>query len=331
MNYRTALLLVISSLLTTACQPEQQAFQSTERWRITSEPVVDAKLSQQGDYAALLLASNSLELWHNASKQKVARWETEQINANTFLLELSASAEYLLTANKKQIQVWHVESNTALGGLDFSQHLGDAQITQIRFSQAPQRFIVGSSRGEVIFADIESNTYRTNQSHTGEVTKLLVSVNRQRLFSGANDGRVVVWDMVNYQPITIKALPHRITSLATDGNGRVFISDALKDHIVWDSQRDSDIGELSFFKNFTWFRESLFYPERSWLITSSPKTDVYLWDSQQLVELHSWAIESHGLGSAMEDMKPMPQSYLRTLSSDGVLQDWDLSSIEASL
>lgn len=309
-----------------ACQTEEPHILASNRWQISEQVIVDGKLSDSGEFTSLLLSDNSLELWNNQVRQKVSVWPNEQLVPNTVLLDMSDTAEYLLSASDTVIQLWHTESKEALGMIDISEHLGDAKITQIRFWISPHRFFIGTSSGDVIFADTQNNTYRVNRHHSSEVVKLELSKDKHTLYSGGNDGLVVKWDLVNYRPAVTKRLPFRIVSLAVGSNNIVFVSDALKDHILWNSEQDSVSGQISHWKRFKWFRKALLDPNQRWLVTSSPKTDMQIWSLDDMQMRGSWLVETQSLGSSVQDMVLMNEHNLRTLTTDGVLQDWDLRS-----
>ena len=330
MNPSQLIVLAISLLLILSCKQQAPSLTASSRWHINQNVLVDGKLSAKGNYSALLFSDNTLELWNNEVRKKVAHWHEQKLIPDTERLDLSASAEYILTASDKAVQVWHVEADESLGSLDLSKHLGDAGITQIRFWSPPYTFIVGTSSGQLIFADITNNTYRVNHTHTGEVVKLELTENKDVLFSGGNDGQVIKWDLLNYQPLTTKTLPYRITSLAIAKISYVFISDALKQHILWNSERDKVVGQLEHWQRFKWFREAIFDPKLRWLVTTSPKTDVFIWDLSDMTVSKTWSVEAQSLGSTVEDLVFIAPSILRTLSSDGVLQDWDLKLLVAN-
>lgn len=309
-----------------SCQKEVPHISASNRWQLTEHVIVDGKLSDNGEFTSLLLSNNSLELWNNQVQKKVSVWQNEQLVPQTYLLEMSGSAEHLLSASDKVIQVWHTESKEALGMIDLSKHLGDAKITQIRFWTSPHLFFVGTSGGDVIFADTQNNTYFVNRHHTTDVSKLELSNDKLTLFSGGNDGLVVKWDLINYRPTITRSLPFRIVSLAVGNDNQLFISDALRDHILWNFEQNNLIGEITHWKRFKWFRQALLDPHQPRLITSSPKTDMFIWRLDSLEMLGSWEVEAQSFGSSLEDMMLINDNNLRTLTTDGVIQDWDLSA-----
>ena len=320
------LILIILSPLLLSCQNDEVRLSATQRWQITEGFIVDGKLSANGEFTSLLLADNSLELWNNKVRKKVSAWRPDQLVPETIFIDLSDSAEFILSANHNSVQIWHTDKEQSLGSVNFSKHLGDARITQIRFGASPYQFLIGTSSGDVIFADSLNDSYRVNRRHTSDVVQLKLSKNKRTLFSGGNDGLVVKWDLIDYQPVVTKILPFRIVSLAIGSDNQIFISDALKDHILWDSSQDSVVGRISHWQRFKWFRHAIFAPHQRWLVTSSPKTEMHLWNIDDMTMRGSWNVESQTLGSSVADIKVIGTEHLRTLSTDGVLQDWNLSS-----
>ncbi|QPG04838.1 WD40 repeat domain-containing protein [Salinimonas marina] len=312
--------------LLVSCQNGEPPLSATERWQISDRFIVDGKLSAHGAFTALLLADNSLEVWNNKVRKQVSGWQTNQLVPKTMLMDLSESAEYILSANDTTVQVWYTDNEESLGNVDFSTHLGDAKITQILFLLPPYLFLVGTSSGDVIFADSLNNSYRVNRHHTSDVVQLALSKDQRTLFSGGNDGLVVKWDMINYRPIVTKRLPFRIVSLAIGRDNQIFISDALKDHILWDSSQNSVVGQITYWQRFKSFRHAIFTPHQPWLVTSSPKAGMHLWHTDDMTMRGSWQVEAQTPGSTVEDIKVIGTRSLRTLSTNGVLQDWDLSS-----
>lgn len=311
-----------------SCQSEEASLLATKRWQINDNFIVDGKLSGNGEFTSLILSNNSLELWQNSSQQQISLWQQDQLLPNTLLLDVSDTAEFILSANDNAVQLWHAESKESLGMVDLSKHLEDAKITQIRFVTAPYRFIIGTNSGDVILADTQNNRYRVNRQHSSDVVKLELSKDNRTLFSGGYDGLVVKWDLTNFSPLAKKSLPFRIVSLAVGDDSHIFISDALNDHIIWDSTNNTVIGKIDHWERFKWFRHALFDPQMRWLVTSTPKTDMYIWRLKDMTEIGSWGVESQGLGSSVLDMKLIGNNKLRTLSTNGVLQDWDLSAFD---
>lgn len=106
--------------------------------------------------------------------------------------------------------------------------------------------------------------------------------------------------------------------------GEVFISDALKTQQLWNSVTGEVGGELTYLKRHEWFRHALFVTDSSQLITTSPKTQLTVWDLSTLESQDSWSVTGTGFGSTVEAMVLTSPDTLRTLSSDGIVEDWAL-------
>ncbi len=310
-----------------ACQRDIPTLNASHRWQITSNFIIDASLSAKGDTTALLMADNSIALWNNATQQNIIAWPATQLVSDTMMLSVSDNADYVLSASKTAVQLWDASNPGPLGTLNLVSQLGDATITQITFWIAPFKLIIGTSAGDIIFADIQNNTYRVNRSHSADVVKLLLTRNADTLYSGGYDGKVIRWDLHDFEPVKTKTLLYRVTSLALGDMGVVFISDALDNQILWDSSTDRELGQLTYSTRFKWFRHALIDDEKHWLITSSPKAEIFLWDMRTLTLQGSWMIDAQGLGSTTEDMVLMEDKTLRTISSDGILQDWEINQL----
>lgn len=320
-----AIVLLSYGLL--ACQRDIPTLNASHRWQITSHFIIDASLSAKGDTTALLMADNSIALWNNATQQNITAWPATQLVSDTMMLSLSDDAGYVLSASKTAVQLWDASKPSPLGTLNLVSQLGDATITQITFWVAPFKLIVGTSAGDIIFADIQNNTYRVNRSHSADVVKLELTANADTLYSGGYDGKVIRWDLHDFEAVKTKTLPYRVTSLALADGGVVFISDALDNQILWDSANDRELGQLSYSTRFKWFRHALIDEDKHRLITSSPKAEIFLWDMHTLNLLGQWMIDAQGLGSTTEDMVLMDDETLRTISSDGILQDWEIKRL----
>lgn len=311
-------------VLITACQPDS-AVTPFAQWQIPGGLVIDGSLSANGEYAALLYGNNTLAVWNNETQKEVARWPARQLLHKTRFVMLSDEGGFVLTASDSGVQAWNISQAVPIGTLPMASFLDDARITGLAFRQAPGQFVIGTSRGVVLFADINNDSYRVNQAHTAEVTRFHLTQDGLVLFSAGNDGKVIRWDLNNAEPVTSVILPHRITSLAVRNARQVFISDALKTQQVWDSISGDIVGELQYLNRHAWFREAVFVEKANALVTSSPKTEIHRWDLNTMEKTQTWSVRRQSLGSTIEAMVLTSPDTLRTLTSDGVVEDWMLA------
>lgn len=322
---RLAVLLV--SVQCVACTSEPEPVNDIGRWQITDSFILSAALSKQGQHTALLFPQGRLAVWDNKTQKRLVDWHAPDVLPDTSMMHMDESARYLLSATRTVVQIWDVTSTAPAGSLDLSAQLGDASITSLRFILAPHSFVIGTSGGDILFADTRSDEYHLAHQHDADVVKLIMSPDGE-LYSAGNDGLVVRWDEQNKAPEQTLTVPHRVTSLEVGPDDKVFVSDALETQIIWQSQRNEIISELTYWDRFQWFRVARFAPINQWIITSSPKTELYIWHLANGEPAAQWRAEVQGVGSAILDMRFTNPATLRTITSDGVLQDWDLTQFE---
>ncbi|HBY39248.1 MAG TPA: hypothetical protein DEH24_07525 [Alteromonas sp.] len=321
---RLAVLLV--SVQCVACTSESEPVNDIGRWQITDSFILSAALSKQGQHTALLFPQGRLAVWDNDTQKRLIDWHAPDVLPDTSMMHMDESARYLLSATRTVVQIWDATSAEPAGSLDLSAQLGDASITSLRFILAPHSFVIGTSGGDILFADTRSDEYHLAHQHDADVVKLIVSPDGE-LFSAGNDGLVVRWDEQNKAPEQTLTVPHRVTSLEVGRDNNVFVSDALETQVIWQSQHNEIISELAYWERFQWFRVARFAPVNPWLITSSPKTEMIIWQLPEGNPIAQWWAEAQGFGSTVLDMRFTNPATLRTVTSDGVLQDWDIADI----
>ncbi|MCP4948100.1 MAG: WD40 repeat domain-containing protein, partial [Aestuariibacter sp.] len=321
------LAVLLVSVQCVACTPEPEPVNDIGRWQITDSFILSAALSKQGQHTALLFPQGRLAVWDNNTQKRLVDWHAPEVLPDTSMMHMGESARYLLSATRTVVQIWDATSAAPAGSFDLSAQLDDASITSLRFILAPHSFVVGTSGGDILFADTRSDEYHLAHQHDADVVKLIMSPDGE-LYSAGNDGLVVRWDKQHKAPEQTLTVPHRVTSLEVGPDDKVFVSDALETQIIWQSQRNEIISELTYWDRFQWFRVARFAPINQWIITSSPKTELYIWHLANGEPAAQWRAEVQGVGSAILDMRFTNPATLRTITSDGVLQDWDLTQFE---
>lgn len=322
------LFLITTLSFLQSCKKPPAELTATLRHQYTETPIIASLLTSDSRHAIILDAKQQLTIWDNDSLNVIRQWSPESLPENSQYLAYSASKERLLVASDKIISVWNYLTGTLVGTLDLTPHLGDAEIESLLFTNNTSKFVIGTSSGSIIFADIGNNTFRQNQAHSGEVRLLRLSKNGQTLYSGGNDGKVVQWDLFNLKVKESIETPFRITSLVLSSeSNKVFVSDALDEQFVWDPTQNRVVFELDYWQQYRWFRHGIFINNNEYLLTSSPKTELFLWDLVNNQEILYWYAESHSMGSTVSDMALTPDNQLLTLTSDGVLQKWDYQAL----
>lgn len=326
---RKKLLLFVGLFLLVSCSKELPNLKALTAQQLTHEVVLQARLSNSNEFAWVLTQGPILSQWDIAKSQVVHSIPANDLTPNTKLFTLSQAESRLLTSDGKSILLWEL-TNTApelVGGLDFRPHLGDANISAMAFI-SDKEFVVGNTDGSFIFADLRNQLFRRSLFHSNEITKLLVNNDKTELYSAGNDGMVQVTDLQLLEKKYQYNTPFRITSLINNqDDSLIFLSDALEQQVIWRPGRNDVLMELDFFEQYRFFRLGMFLENDTKLLTTSPKTEVSLWDVKTGEEQARWQATSHSLGSAVVDLGLMGNEKLVTITSDTVIETWDLNSL----
>ncbi|AQS37968.1 WD-40 repeat-containing protein [Shewanella psychrophila] len=292
--------------------------------RYVNDNLIDAELSRDAKLAVTLSRTRELSVWSNASKALLHRWQAQDFGEATYLVSLSGNNQYLATAGKHLISIFDLHS----GQLEVSWLAQgfdtDASISSLYLSQSGKRVIIGMSEGSVLTVNLQSKQLSMFKLHDGPVGHAEFNSYDERILSAAHDGHALIWASSNGQVIKDFSLPQRITSISFDeADRRLFIADALDNHIIADSHSGESIGQLSFLGRYSYFRQALFVDRGKTLITATSKQKIMSWNINSGKERKHWNITAFTAGATVLDMTISPDGQLVTLSSDGALEHWD--------
>lgn len=310
-----------------ACSKELPSLVATSSNQLTAELILDARLSTDSDKAFILTKGPIFTVWDIASGLSEQTIGAEYLAADTRLFALSKTEKSLLTSDGQSLRLWDMKNLQLSGTLDFVQQLGDAYITSMAFIN-DSILVTGNSDGSMIFADLGNNVFRRSHFHSNEVVDLIVGHEKNYLYSAGNDGKVVVTDLHIFDIKNQFDAPFRITGLVSNqDNSLLFISDALDKQSIWQPHNNRVLRELDYWQQYRFFRLGLFWDNDKQLITTSPKTEISLWDIESGKERGKWQATSHSLGSTILDLRQRNDSTVVTLTSDAVVETWELHSL----
>ncbi len=293
--------------------------------RYVADNLIDADLSSDTKLAVTLSRTRELSVWHNASKSLLHHWLADDFDEPIYRVSLSGNNQYLATVGKHQVSIFDLNS----GKLDVSWLAqgfdSDASISGVHLSQSGKRVLLGMNEGSVITVDLQNKQLSMFQLHDGPVSHVEFIAYDTRILSAAHDGHALLWASSDGRVIEDFSLAQRITSISFDAaQGRIFIADALDNHLIADSHTGESIGQLAFLERYRYFRQALFVDRGKTLITASSKQKVMSWDLSSGKEKQHWNITAFTAGTTVLDMAVTPSGQLMTLSSDGALEMWKL-------
>lgn len=325
----TILFVAVFSLITAlaGCSKSLPTIEANSSIQLTEAVVLDAAFSRDNQRAFVLTQGPIFSVWDISTGEVLASIGPDQLAADTRSFAISDTEEQLLTNDGISMSLWRLDDFSLTGSIDFKQQLGDAHITSMAFI-ADSVLVAGNSDGTVIFADIANQVFRQSHFHDNEVVKLLPGKKRSFLYSVGNDGKVVVTDLRDYSLQQEYSAPFRITSLVSNNdNSLFFISDALNRQVFWQPGQNQVINKLDYWQQYRFFRLGMFIHNDAFLLTASPKTEISLWDSDTGEERASWQATSQSLGSMIMDIQQISEKQLITLTSDAVIETWNLETL----
>lgn len=318
---------ILTIAFLSACSKEIPTLSASSSETLTSELVLDAQFSRDNKLAYLLTKGPNFTIWDLSSATSKQFISAENLTPNTRKFTISDTGSRLLTSDGKTLSLWQLSDLQLLGSLDFSSHLGDANITSMAFIR-DSILVTGNSDGSLIFADLDNQVFRRSQFHSNEVVQIIVGHDKQFLYSAGNDGRVITSDLQLYEIKSEYETPFRITSLVSnEDNSIMFVSDALDKQTLLRPFKNAVAAELDYWQQYRFFRLGLFMDEDRKLLTTSPKTELSLWDSKTGKEIASWQATTQSGGSTVMDVGLLFDKQIITITSDAVVETWDLAAI----
>ncbi|SQH78271.1 WD domain, G-beta repeat protein [Shewanella benthica] len=316
--------LMAFGLTLTGCGKPVAKQQANSIHRYVADNLIDADLSSDAKIAVTLSHTRELSVWDNASKSLLHQWQVADFDEPTYLVSLSGNNQYLAVTGKHRVSIFDLNS----GRLEVSWLAqgfdSDASISSLYLNQNGKRVLLGMNEGSVISVDLENKQLSMFQLHDGPVSHVEFISYDEQILSAAHDGHALIWTSNNGQVIKDFSLPLRITSISFDAaNRRLFIADALDNHLIADSHSAESIGHLSFLARYRYFRQAIFVDRGKTLITASSKQKIISWDISSGKKKKHWNITAFTAGTTVLDMAINPSGQLITLSSDGALESWD--------
>ncbi|XP_065316129.1 WD repeat and FYVE domain-containing protein 2-like isoform X2 [Gordionus sp. m RMFG-2023] len=177
----------------------------------------------------------------------------------------SAMNNILLTGGQDKILFWH---NTTTG-LTLGSIINHKIITALDFDSAAKLIFIGDSGGDIHLIKIEDlHGYKpltVLKEHTSEVTQITWDPIRMKLYSGSNEGIILIWDIGgnNGKIIQLEGHTQKISKIIVSSKGNYCLSSSMDGNIIaWNmtvprkepvSWRENDFCEnckIPFFWNF---------------------------------------------------------------------------------
>ena len=321
----TGAVITILMLLLVGCEePIQYEVEQLSNHRFSQGLVYKTQFSDDLEQLLVIDEKRLVNIWQINSKQKIftlpASKTPEDLRATFF----KKSENLLLLSGANHVDFWDLEHGVQIGTLKVQSDEPLAKISSINLSRYGGIIAVGMTDGTVFLYNKASNSSLKKKIHEGTVNHIYFNSADSYVVTSGTDGKVVKSSVNNLEKRYSKQLNTRISSLIIDEqSNKLFVSDVLDNQQIHKLDNGELLSKLSYTARFRWFRSGQFYDGARILITTTPKTNISLWDTYSGKEIFRWHSETLSLGSTNLDIKSLDNKIV-TMTSEGVYQEWAL-------
>ncbi|WP_152087824.1 WD40 repeat domain-containing protein [Pseudoalteromonas sp. A25] len=292
------------------------------------EPLLMGQISDDGRLLLTVNTSEQVKVWRTASKQVEYQVPEKELLKPVRHALLSRDNTLLLMANYDTLGVWSVAGKAFIHKVQFSGVDPMAVISHIALSPNNGRVLVAMTDGSLNMADMNTRLNNRFKPHERPIDFLSFGNQGELFLTGAQDGKVALWQFGSPKAMFEKEFAHRVTSLSVNKDfSRFFVSDGLNAQHIKTLTQGEEVAKLNYSARFKVFRKSLFISNADLLATSSSKSHLTLWHTNTGDELGTWTIQTQREGATILSMHATQTGTLYTLNSDAILESWDLSAL----
>ncbi|KZN56887.1 hypothetical protein N474_09710 [Pseudoalteromonas luteoviolacea CPMOR-2] len=326
-NDRKLSIIVLVTFLFGCSEPKKDP---QNAYNHLSEAPIDLGIISQDATVAAFLYGGKVTVSDISSAKIMNQFEVDQLNASD--LSLSQDNSLLAVSFENKLSVWDLRKNALKGQFSIAGHSEFAKISQVVIYANPMLVLAGMTDGTLNLVDFENKLTKQAKLHDAKISHLNLGEHRQLIMSAGHDGQIKLSHVTSLTPKYSYALEKRVTSAASGAlNETLFVSDALNEQYLLKPFSDTGMPiKLNYRERFRWFRAAAFSPSGQYLATGSSKYWWTLWDAKNGRQIDAFEIESATSTAMILDMHFNKDNILTTLSSDGIIEFWDINTLAAN-
>ncbi|MCF2856127.1 hypothetical protein L1286_01460 [Pseudoalteromonas sp. SMS1] len=318
-------LVVILIVCTLGCSDSKKDPQNPIN--LLSEAPIDLGIISQDAKLAAFLNDGTVTVSNIATTKIVHQFEVDPLKASD--LSLSQDNSLLAVSFDNKLRVWDLMRNELKGEFSVVGQSEFAQISRVAVYANPMLVLVGMTDGTLNLIDFDNKLTKQAKLHDAKVSHLDMGEHRQLIMTAGHDGQIKLSHFASLTPKFSFSLEKRVTSAASGSqNDILFVSDALNEQYLLKpfSEAGAPI-KLTYRERFRWFRAAALSPNGQYLATGSSKYWWTLWDAKNGQQIGAFKIESATSTAMILDMHFNKDNVLTTLSSDGIVELWDINTL----
>lgn len=322
----SVVLLLLSSLLVTGCQPSSS--KPVTQWRHATEGARAAIISDDAKYSVVSTIHHGISVWDLDKNALLYTWSQKQDNADNLVLAVAMSNDnsHVLTASRENFALWDLQTGDSVG----YWQVRDSNIRDIAVANEGRFVLIGKANNVVVHVNMENGRRLEFLGHQEKINSVDMHPNGRVAISGGNDFVAYVWDTQTGQVIHQFNHPSRVTKVAIDPKGRyAFTADSQKEAIIWDLKSGEKIANLHYTNRQEVFSSVRFSDDGQYLVTGAPTRKVSLWQLLTGKRLQSWRVspreDIHPAGAVVYSVAFSDNNTILTESSSGLAEQWQIT------
>ena len=291
-----------------------------------SDKIVTASaLSKDGKFN-LVADGKSVCLWKNSQSKSPLNCLRGNEAKFIEIVELSKNNQFYLTSNRVLVRLYSLLNNQLVG----EWQVADNIINDIDISADGSLILLGFRSGKASVIDVTKNKVTIFDKHRLDINSVSLSDDGQLAFTGSSDKKAMLWQTETGINKHVFSHGSRVNHVSISADGTVgFTLDAIEDSTFWNLSSGDVLAELDTYLRFFEFNESVFSPDKSTLLSGSPRQVLQLWRVSDGALLAQWQSEITKGRSSVLSVAYQGNSQIVSANSDGLLEQWQLPKLRA--
>lgn len=261
-----------------------------QKWEVDPKGTTAFALSRDGRFALSYSTEKQLILWDLKENHLLSRLgPLDPQNSTVSLIKISDNDRYAITASQTNFAVWDLAWSQAKG----LWSIPEALIRDIDISNDGQQVLLGLSNGKAIYVELVSGRRLEFLAHREKVNSVALSPNGRYALTGGNDHMTYLWDTHSGQILTQLKHDQRVVKVALQRDGKyAFSADGGNTAYIWDLHSNTERAHLHSFARQMIFSSARFSDDGKWLLTGTPSSQLYVWDTSTGKKIEGFEVES---------------------------------------
>ena len=306
-----------------ACFSDRPLSQSSQ----AVQGIYSGAISPNARYSLIGSIHHGGSLWQLDNNERLFNWNHQQQGYTDLVaVALSYDGEIALTADDRRFIFWKTKTGQAAGFWSAPDTILCAAL-----SGDGRYALVGLRDFSALYVDIIGGQILHKLNHNGAIRSVSLSADGSLGLTGSDDRTAVLWDLNSGQQIQRWQFENSVNYVQLSPQSNyTFISSQHQRFAVWDLKNNQLLFEKT--NKAATITSALFSQDESFILVGDSLQQISQWDLFSRKKIKSWRPPSKSFWKparakiyAIGIVDTQDRFY--SISSDGVVQDWQLDQI----